>query len=51
MPNFADVVSAEESLAIRAYVLDRAWHEPSLWERLLDTFVDNACLPASWLTD
>ena len=51
MPNFADVVSKEESAALRAYVLDRAWHEPGWLERLLDVAVDNACVPASWLTD
>jgi quinohemoprotein ethanol dehydrogenase len=51
MPSFADVVSAEDAAAIQAYVLDRAWHEPGILERMLDVFVENACIPASWMTD
>jgi hypothetical protein len=44
-------VSVEESRAIQAYILDRAWHEPGIDEKLLDWFVANACIPNSWLTD
>jgi quinohemoprotein ethanol dehydrogenase len=51
MASFADVVSVEESRAIQAYILDRAWHEPGIDEKLLDWFVANACIPNSWLTD
>jgi len=51
MSSFADVVSAEESLAIQAYVLDRAWHEPGLDEQLLGWLVENTCIPNQWLTD
>ena len=51
MPSFADQLSAEDAEAIRAYVLHRAWHEPTLAERALELFVDNACIPTSWATD
>jgi mono/diheme cytochrome c family protein len=51
MPSFADVVSAEDARAVQAYVLERAWHEPGIPERLLGWFVDNACIPTSWMTD
>jgi len=51
MPSFADAVSAEDSAAIQAYVLDRAWHEPGILQTLLETFVEHACIPASWMTD
>jgi quinohemoprotein ethanol dehydrogenase len=51
MPSFADAVSLEDAKAIQAYVLDRAWHEPGLLEKALGLFVDNACIPVSWMTD
>jgi cytochrome c553 len=51
MPSFADAVSAEDAKAIQAYVLDRAWHEPGILEKMLGVFVDNACIPVSWMTD
>jgi quinohemoprotein ethanol dehydrogenase len=51
MPSFADAVSAEDAKAIQAYVLDRAWHEPGILEKMLGIIVDNACIPASWMTD
>jgi quinohemoprotein ethanol dehydrogenase len=51
MPSFADQLSAEEAEAVRAYVLERAWHRPSAVSRALSLFVEHACLPASWLTD
>ena len=51
MPSFADVVSAEDARAIQAYVLDRAWHEPGILERMLGVVVDHACIPVSWMTD
>jgi len=51
MPSFADVVSAEDARAVQAYVLDRAWHEPGVLEKMLGVFVDNACVPVSWMTD
>ena len=51
MPSFADTLSAEDSRAIHAYALDRAWHEPGMLEKLLGVFVDNACVPVSWTTD
>jgi quinohemoprotein ethanol dehydrogenase len=51
MPSFADAVSAEDAKAIQAYVLDRAWREPDLLEKMLGVLVDNACIPVSWLTD
>ncbi|MBW2362042.1 MAG: PQQ-dependent dehydrogenase, methanol/ethanol family [Deltaproteobacteria bacterium] len=51
MPSFADLVSAEDARAVQAYVLERAWHEPGVTERLLGWFVENACIPVSWMTD
>jgi quinohemoprotein ethanol dehydrogenase len=51
MPSFADAVSAEDAKAIQAYVLDRAWREPDLLEKMLGVLVNNACIPVSWLTD
>ncbi len=51
MPSFADIVSTEDARAVQAYVLERAWHEPGAAERLLGWFVENACIPASWMTD
>ena len=51
MPSFADVINAEEAKAIHAYVLDRAWDEPGIVEKMLGLVADNACIPVSWLTD
>ena len=51
MPSFADAVSAEDARAIQAYVLERAWHEPGILEKMLGVLVDHACVPVSWMTD
>ncbi|MBJ20467.1 MAG: PQQ-dependent dehydrogenase, methanol/ethanol family [Deltaproteobacteria bacterium] len=51
MPSFAASVSPADAEAIRAYVLERAWHEPDLVERFLDFAADRTCLPVSWITD
>ena len=51
MPSFADRLSADDARAIQAYVLERAWHEPGAVERALGWFAENACIPASWMTD
>jgi quinohemoprotein ethanol dehydrogenase len=51
MPSFADAVSEEDASAIRAYVLDRAWHEPGILEKMLGVAVGRVCLPVSWATD
>ena len=51
MPSFADAVSEDDANAIQAYVLDRAWHEPGILERMLGIAVGRACLPVSWVTD
>ncbi len=51
MASFADLVSAEDARAIQAYVLERAWREPGVAERLLDWAIDNACVPTKWMTD
>jgi len=51
MPSFADAVSAEDAKAIQAYVLDRAWHEPGILEKMLGVLVDHTCIPVSWMTD
>jgi quinohemoprotein ethanol dehydrogenase len=51
MPSFAATLSEEDAQAIHAYVLDRAWHEPGLLEKVLGVFVDHACVPASWIAD
>jgi mono/diheme cytochrome c family protein len=51
MPSFADAVSAEDARAIQAYVLDRAWREPGILEKILGVAIDKACIPVSWVTD
>jgi len=51
MPSFASSVSQADARAVEAYVLDRAWHEPDLLERFLDSIVGRACIPVSWATD
>ena len=52
MAGFADGLSVEDAQAIRAYVLERAWHEPGFFERALTWVVGaGGCLPTSWLTD
>jgi len=51
MASFADSLTEADSRAIQAYVIERAWHEPGLIEKLLELFVDNACVPVSWMTD
>ena len=51
MPSFASTVSAEDSKAVQAYVLDRAWHQPGLLEGLLGFMAENACIPVSLITD
>jgi quinohemoprotein ethanol dehydrogenase len=50
MASFADAVSEEDSRAVQAYVLDRAWHEPGFLEKALNVLVENACIPVSWVT-
>jgi PQQ-dependent dehydrogenase (methanol/ethanol family) len=52
MASFADALGADDAQAIRAYVLDRAWHDPGFVERMLGLFLDaGGCIPASWITD
>jgi mono/diheme cytochrome c family protein len=51
MPSFASSVSQADARAVEAYVLDRAWHEPDLLERFLDSIASRACIPVSWATD
>jgi quinohemoprotein ethanol dehydrogenase len=46
MASFADVLSPEESLAIQAYVIERATHEPSALERMVGWIGDSPfCVP------
>ncbi len=53
MASFADVLSPDESGAIRAYVASRAHHEPGALERAAEWIADNACLPLppGWIAD
>jgi mono/diheme cytochrome c family protein len=51
MASFADAVSEEDSLAVHAYVLDRAWHEPGFLEKTLGVMVGHVCIPVSWVTE
>jgi hypothetical protein len=46
MASFADVLSPEESLAIQAYVIERATHEPTALERMVRWIGDSPfCVP------
>jgi hypothetical protein len=46
------VLSQADSLAIQAYVAERALAEPGLLSQALDWLVDTPlCIPASWVTD
>jgi len=51
MAGFADVLTPEQSLDIRAYVASRAHHEPTPTERVAAWLADRACLPARWIAD
>ena len=51
MSSFADVLSQQESNEIHAYVIERALHDPSIFESGVAWFAENACLPSHWLTD
>jgi len=52
MASFADVLSPEESLAIQAYVIERATHEPTALERLVGWIADSPfCVPPSLALD
>jgi quinohemoprotein ethanol dehydrogenase len=45
MAAFSDVLSAADSRAIHAYVVDRALHEPGLLDRVHAWALKNACVP------
>jgi quinohemoprotein ethanol dehydrogenase len=51
MASFADLISAEDSAAIRAYVSSRAHHEPGFSERLAAWLTGKVRIPAGWLAD
>lgn len=51
MPSFASSVSEDDARAVQAYILERAWHEKDLIERLLDFAASHTCVPVSWVTD
>jgi len=51
MASFGDVLDAEGSARIRAYVASRAHHQPTLLERAADWAAERACLPAAWVAD
>jgi quinohemoprotein ethanol dehydrogenase len=52
MASFADVIDAQESADIHAYVVTRALYEPSALERLGGWFAERgACVPVEWTTD
>ena len=52
MASFADLITRDEALAIQAWVVDRATHEPTALEQLIRWFPDSPfCIPASWTTD
>ena len=51
MPSFADRLTPDDSQAIRAYVIERAHHEPG-WLESAARFVGRyACVPVSWVVD
>jgi PQQ-dependent dehydrogenase (methanol/ethanol family) len=51
MASFADVLDAEGSARIRAYVASRARHEPGVLERSAAWAAKRGCVPGYWLTD
>jgi mono/diheme cytochrome c family protein len=51
MASFADVLDAQGSARIRAYVASRARHEPTLVERAAAWVAERSCIPASWVAD
>jgi quinohemoprotein ethanol dehydrogenase len=52
MASFGDVLSTEDAGAVHAYVIERALHEPTLFERLVAWLAESPlCIPASWTTD
>ncbi len=51
MASFADVLDAEASAQIRAYVASRAHHEPTLVERTAAWAAERVCIPAGWVAD
>jgi quinohemoprotein ethanol dehydrogenase len=51
MASFADVISQEESEAIRAYVADRARHRPGWGEWMAEILGGRVQLPPRWLVD
>lgn len=51
MPGFADKLGPEDAQAIRAYVIERALHEPGPLERALRFAGEYVCIPALWMAD
>ena len=52
MASFADVLSLNESTAIRAYVSARAHRQPTLIDWMIEKIADSPiCFPAEWATD
>jgi quinohemoprotein ethanol dehydrogenase len=51
MPNFSDVLQANDVDDIHAYVVARALHEPTLLEELALWASQHACVPAEWVAD
>jgi len=49
MASFADVLSEEDAMVIRAYVASRAHHEPSWVEWFSDVVAGRVTIPARWL--
>ncbi|MFT4570323.1 MAG: quinohemoprotein ethanol dehydrogenase [Hyphomicrobiaceae bacterium] len=51
MASFADVLTVEDSAAIRAYVSVRAHHSPTVVERLVNWVSSKVRIPARWVAD
>ena len=51
MASFADALSEDDARAIHAYVVERAFHEPGLVERVAKWLGENACIPVSWVVN
>ncbi|MFQ5417888.1 MAG: PQQ-dependent dehydrogenase, methanol/ethanol family [Myxococcota bacterium] len=51
MASFRDLLDAEDSAAIHAYVIAEAHREPSLVDRVVGWARKNLCVPVSWVTD
>ena len=51
MPSFADRLTVDDAAAIKAYVIQRAHHEPGWLEQAARLAGRYVCVPVSWVVD